>query len=110
MLSATRANKFLRGKKMKDIIIKGKIEFCEDTQKEYNREFKAILQDSPAFQYGNKTAVFIFWGKMANGRKPDYTLIDTRYDKTIKRNETDFKKWLQKYLKDNYQEHILTIY
>lgn len=95
---------------MKQITIKGKIEFCEDENKEYNREFTAILQDSGAFAYGNQTAVTVLWGEMANGRIPDYLLIDTRYDRTIKRNEVDFKKWLQKYFKEHYSEHVLIIY
>ena len=95
---------------MEEITIKGKIEFCEDANKEYNREFTAILKDSPAFEYGNKTAVYILWGTMANKLVPAPVYLDTRYDKTIKRNETDFKEWVRNYFKNNYSKHILTIY
>lgn len=87
---------------MKQITIKGKIEFCKDENKEYNREFTAILQDSGAFAYGNQTVVTILWGVMANGMLPAPVCLDTRYDRTIKRNETGFKKWVQNYFKENY--------
>ena len=96
--------------KMEQITIKGKIEFCEDENKEYNGEFTVILRDSGAFAYGNQTAVIILWGVMANGMLPASVCLDTRYDRTIKRNETDFKKWVQLYFKDNHSKHILTIY
>ena len=95
---------------MEQITIKGKIEFCEDKNKEYDREFTATLQDSGAFAYGNQTAVMVSWGVMANGMSPAPVYLDTRYDRTIKRNETDFKKWVQLYFKNNYGKHILTIY
>ena len=95
---------------MEEIIIKGKIEFCEDENRKYNREFTAILQDSAAFAYGNQTAVHILSGEMANGMIPTPVHLDTRYDKTIKRNETDFKEWVRKYFAENYSKHILTIY
>lgn len=95
---------------MEPIIIKGKIEFCDDSYKRYDREFTAILRDSPAFSYGNHTAVDIFWGISANGKKCLPTYLDTRYDCTIKCNETDFKKWLQKYFRETYCEHVLTLY
>ncbi|MBQ6980025.1 MAG: hypothetical protein IJQ07_05210 [Clostridia bacterium] len=94
---------------MKQIKIQGKIEFCKEENKQYNRKFKARLTESPAFAYGNRTAVVIEFGKMANGRTPDNKLLDTRYDTTIKKNEKDFKLWITKWFKDNYQEHILTI-
>lgn len=95
---------------MEQITIKGKIEFCEDENKEYNREFTASLSESVAFSYGNGTSVYIEFGTMTNGKVPYPVLIDTRYDKTLKRNETGFKEWLRKYFADNYNKHILTIY
>ena len=95
---------------MEPITIKGKIEFCEKGYKEYNREFAVTLQDSPAFDYGNKTAVIIEFGLMANGCKCDTVFIDTRYDRTIKRNENDFKEWVRTYFKEHYGKHVLTIY
>lgn len=96
---------------MEKITIKGKIEFCDREYRQYSREFTAILRDSTAFAYGNKTAVDILWGVMANGKKPEADLyLDTRYDTTIKRNEADFKKWVRTYFCNNYFEHILTIY
>lgn len=97
--------------KMEQITIKGKIEFCDRGYQQYNREFTAILRDSAAFAYGNKTAVDILWGVMANGKKPEADLlIDTRYDKSIKRNEADFKKWVQTYFCNCLVEHVLTFY
>ncbi len=95
---------------MEKITIKGKIEFCEVEDKGYNREFEAILEDSNAFAYGNQTQVLILFGRMANGEGCGPVLLDTRYDRTIKRNETDFKTWIQKYFKGHYAEHILTLY
>ena len=96
---------------MEQIIVKGKIEFCEKENKEYNREFTAMLQDSAAFEYGNKTSVVIVNGKMANGMTLAYPeIIDTRYDRTIKRNEADFRLWLKTYFKQHYSEHVLTLY
>ena len=92
---------------MEPIIVKGKIEFCQEENKEYNREFEARLEDSATFAYGNQTSVSIYWEPAANGMKFEPKYIDTRYDVTIKRNETDFKKWLQKYFQNNYCEHIL---
>ena len=95
---------------MENIKIKGKIEFCEEETKQYNREFTATLKDSTAFAYGNQTCVIIEFGKMSNGKKPESIMLDTRYDRTIKRNETDFKKWIKNYFKENYREHTLTIF
>lgn len=95
---------------MENITIKGKIEFCDERNKKYDREFTATLQDSAAFEYGNKTSVYIKFGTMANGEHAEPILLDTRYDRTIKRNETDFKKWIKKYFKENFGKHILTIY
>lgn len=95
---------------MKEITIKGKIEFCEDENKQYNREFTATLMDSPLFSYGNGTAVFIDYSNMANGNRAYPVNLDTRYDKTIKHNETDFKIWLKEYFKSSLCKHILTIY
>ena len=95
---------------MEAITIKGKIEFCESYNKQYNREFTAILQDSAAFEYGNKTSVTISFEAMANGTTPQPIYIDTRYDRTIKRNETDFKEWVRTYFKEHFAKHVLTIY
>ena len=95
---------------MEPITIKGKIEFCEDECKGYDREFSATLQDSGAFAYGNQTAVCIVWGKAANGIVPQPTYLDTRYDRTIKKNEKDFKEWIRAYLSENFAKHVLTIY
>lgn len=95
---------------MEQITIKGKIEFCEDENKGYNREFTAILQDSAAFSYGNQTAVYILWGVNADGMLCEPVYLDTRYDRTIKRNEIDFKKWVQRYFEKNYSKHVFTIY
>lgn len=95
---------------MKTITIKGKIEFCNERNKAYDREFTATLKESPAFAYGNKTAVIIVWGTMANGITKEPELIDTRYDTTIRYNAEDFKKWIQNYFKEYFSEHILTIY
>lgn len=95
---------------MKQITIKGKIEFCEDKNKEYSREFTATLQDSAAFSYGNGTSIYIEFGTMVNGKAPYPVLLDTRYDRTIKRNESDFKIWIRKYFEENYNKHTLTIY
>lgn len=95
---------------MEKITIKGKIEFCDNKHKQYDREFTVILQDSAAFEYGNKTAVTILWGINANGMLCPPVYLDTRYDQTIRRNEADFKKWVQTYFTENYSKHILTIY
>ena len=90
-----------------EIKVKGKIEFKDSYNKEYDRDFTATLGESGAFQYGNGTCVDIEWGKMANGRTAQNVYIDTRYDTTIKANEKDFKKWLVNYFTDNYDSHIL---
>ena len=95
---------------MENITIKGKIEFADDENKRYDREFTAILHDSAAFSYGNHTAVDIISGAMANGIIPEPVYLDTRYDRTIKCNKADFKKWVQNYFKENYGKHTLTIY
>ncbi len=95
---------------MEQITIKGKIEFCESKNKGYNREFTATLQDSGGFEYDNKTSVVIYFGKALNGEMYPPQLIDTRYDRTIKCNETDFKKWVQTYFEEHFSKHILTIY
>ena len=95
---------------MDKIEIKGKIEFIDDENKGYNRKFTATLQESPAFSYGNHTAVVIAWGKAATGCSLGSELIDTRYDTTIRRNERDFKKWIKNYFANNYATHVLKIY
>lgn len=95
---------------MEQIIIKGKIEFIDEEIKGYSRKFTATLFDSACFKYGNGTSVEIAWGRLANGVVLNSELIDTRYDTTIKRNETDFKKWIQSYFKTNYRKHVLVIY
>lgn len=95
---------------MEPIIIKGRIEFCEEENKQYNRDFVATLQDSGAFHYGNHTAVTIEFGTMANGERAEGELLDTRYDTTIRKNESDFKKWVSNWFQENYYEHTLIIY
>jgi hypothetical protein len=94
---------------MQDIIIKGRIEFCEPEARKYTRKFTATLTTSAAFDYGNRSAVVIEWGKMENGRTPEKVLIDTRYDRTLHRTPEGFKKWLINYFSEHYQKHILTI-
>lgn len=93
---------------MEKIIVNGKIEFCEEANKCYDRTFVATLEKSGAFQYGNGTAVTIEWGITSQGKKVETTLIDTRYDTTIRKNEKDFKTWLMKWFYVNYCEHTLT--
>lgn len=95
---------------MDKIEIKGKIEFIEEQSKQYNREFTATLTDASAFSYGNRTAVEIEWGRLANGYAIHSEWIDTRYDTTIRRNERDFKKWVQNYFANNFGAHVLTLY
>lgn len=95
---------------MEPIVLKGRIEFTEEENFEYNRDFTATLRESAAFEYGNKTAVDIEFGPMVNGRTPSPVLLDTRYDKTIKRNADDFRFWLRKYFRDNYADNIVIIY
>lgn len=90
--------------------IKGKIEFCEEEDKECDREFTATLGKTGANAYGNQTVVVIVWDRMKNGTVPPRTIIDTRYDESIRFNETDFKKWMQLYLEKNYNKHVLTFY
>lgn len=95
---------------MEKITIKGKIEFCDEKNKDYDCEFTAILQDSAAFAYGNRTAVSIQWQPTVSGIQQEPVYLDTRYDRTIKRNEEDFKKWLKIYFMTHYQKNILTFY
>ena len=95
---------------MDKIEIKGKIEFISEDLKGYDRKFTATLTESPAFSYGNKTGVVITWEKAANGCEFGSELFDTRYDTTIRRNERDFKTWVQNYFKNSYSAHVLTIY
>ena len=53
------------------------------------------LHESPAFEYGNHTAVRVEgWGWS--------TTIDTRYDKTIHRDGTDFDKWCEAYIANQF--------
>lgn len=100
---------------MKEISVRGKIEFCEEENKEYDREFTAILTEVYMCTYGYKKCVKIkcvkiFWGTMKDGTLPARVIIDTRYDEFIRKNETDFKKWVQSYLEKNYDKHVLTFY
>ena len=95
---------------MNNIVVKGKIEFISEDLKGYDRKFTATLTESPAFSYGNHTAIVITWENAANGYEFGSELFDTRYDKTIKRNECDFKTWVKNYFENNYCAHILTIY
>ena len=95
---------------MEKITVKGRIEFRDRKLKGYNREFTATLQDSAAFAYGNKTSVYIEYGTMDNGERAEPTLIDTRYDRTIRSNEASFKEWIRVYIKEHFAPHTLTIY
>lgn len=95
---------------MEPIVLKGRIEFTEEENFEYNRDFIATLRESAAFEYGNKTAVDIEFGPMVNGRIPSPVLLDTRYDKTIERNADGFRFWLRKYFRDNDADSIVIIY
>lgn len=93
---------------MEKVVVKGKIEFYLDDAKEFNSEFKATLQDSPAFEYGNGTCVtIIFTNKMQQKR-----FIDTRYDKSISKStdEGKFKEWLCNYFFNNFTSHHVEFY
>ena len=93
---------------MQNITLHGRIEFCEQNNKQYNRTFTATLQKSGAFEYGNGTMVAIEWGAMANGRTPEEKLLDTRYCK-IEKTPKGFESWLREWFSENYSEHVLTI-
>lgn len=95
---------------MEPITINGKIEFCNDEVKEWDSEFSAILSESAAFAYGNQTQVTIKRQLISNGKKLEDKFIDTRYDRTIKANRDDFRKWVENFFKDHMCEHKLTIY
>lgn len=95
---------------MDPIILKGRIEFTEEENFQYNRDFTATLRESAAFEYGNKTAVDIEFGPMANGKAPYPVFLDTRYDTTIKRTADGFRLWLRKYFRNNYADNITIIY
>ena len=94
---------------MKDTIITGRIEFEEKGFKDFNRNFKATLTENAAFSYGNKTAVIIEWGEMDDGRKLETQYLDTRYDRTLKRDGSNFKEWLKTYFSDALRKHKLII-
>lgn len=94
---------------MKEIKLTGKIEFCEEHNKQFNRTFTATLKRYGGFQYGNSTCVVIEWGEMANGKRPMVKYLDTRYDTSIKKNLKSFKEWVIKWFSENYESHELTI-
>lgn len=87
--------------------ILGRMDFKEKEDKQYNRNFTAKLMESAAFSYGNKTCVVIEWGEMQNGRTPEDTLIDTRYDLRIRRDGSNFAEWLETWFKSNFKLHNL---
>ena len=94
---------------MKEYIkkLKGHLSFTDEANKEYNRDFIAYLTDSAAFSYGNKTCVIVQWGEMQNGATPQPELLDTRYDIDLKRDGSNFKDWLTKWFKNNYESHTI---
>lgn len=95
---------------MEPIVINGRIEFCNEENKEWDSKFAVILSESAAFQYGNQTQVTIKrWLINEDKRLPD-KIIDTRYDITIKCNRNDFRTWIEKYFQSNMCEHKLTFY
>ena len=90
--------------------VKGKIEFTDDYNKEFDREFTASLKEQDAaFNYGNGTFVIIEHGKTADGVKLPCTLIDTRYT-AIEETHESFIQWITAYFKANYDDHALIIY
>lgn len=93
---------------MKNIRIKGRIEYCDEANKDLDRDFVATLCESGAFQYGNGTMVVIEFGQMKNGYTPEPRLIDTRYA-CIELTKQGFEQFLREWFEDNYLEHILII-
>lgn len=85
-------------------VLKGRIEFTDETNKEFDRDFTATLDESVSSEYGNGTCLVIKFGKMQNGRIPENKYVDTRYAKGIVEN---FKGWVELYFKVNFLEHTL---
>ena len=56
---------------MKEIVLKGRLNFTEEYNKTFDRDFVASLQKSSAFEYGNGTCVVIEFGAFKDGRIPD---------------------------------------
>ena len=82
--------------------VKIKVEFEDEANWDYNRTFTFELIESPAFEYGNGTAVRIYSDKY----KSDERLLDTRYTKNIVSN---FEKWCTEWLSINFTPHKATI-
>lgn len=93
---------------MENIIIKGRIEFCEEQSKKFDRAFTATLCESGAFHYGNGTMVEVKFGKMANGRSCEPKIIDTRYT-NIERTKEGFEQFIRQWFDDEYLAHTLII-
>ena len=93
---------------MKQITINGRIEFCEEQSKKFDRDFTATLGESGAFQYGNGTAVIVEFGKMANGRSCEPKILDTRYA-DIEQTKEGFEQFIRQWFKDEYLKHTLII-
>ena len=93
---------------MENITIKGRIEFCDKANKKFDRNFIAMLIESVAFQYGNRTMVVVNFGKLKNGLEPETRLIDTRYSR-IELTKQGFEQFLRQWFKDDYLEHTLII-
>lgn len=89
---------------MEQQILKGRIEFVDECNKKFDRDFTARLEKSKAFEYGNGSCVIIKFGAMLNGRTPESKYFDTRYEKGITKS---FKEWVVKYFQNNYYEHTL---
>lgn len=89
---------------MKKQVLKGRIEFCDEANKKFDRDFTATLDKSGAFEYGNGTCVVIEFGAMQNGIIPEEKLFDTRYEKGITKH---FKEWLETYFANNYSANNL---
>lgn len=94
---------------MKEITIRGKINFIEDILKQYDCTFEAKLTKSGAFDYGNGTCVVVEYGEYPNGKKrqPDY--IDTRYETSLEKTIPSFIEWLNEYFKYKFCPHDLKI-
>ncbi len=71
-----------------EIVLKFKVEFDNP---EYNAEYEFNRHESPAFAYGNGTAVTIWRNGTYAGS------VDTRYDRNVVR---DFEQWCKDWMKD----------
>lgn len=93
---------------MKEILVKGKLEFCPDLFERFDRSFFAVLQQGRSFSGGYRSVVIIVYGVTSGGymEKPDF--VETSYDRSIKFTEEDFKDWLRNYFSKNRAKHVLT--